>query len=84
MVLGHELLLLAHSRCCKKRGGGRAPHRLSVLSLDHLPACSIDTLEHAVHSVRDTTALECLAWAVYDNQLGPGKSLSLSGYESYR
>ena len=84
MVLGHKLLLLAHSRCCRKRGGGRAPRHPSMLSLDHLPACSRDTLEHAVHSTKDTTALECLVWAIYDNQLGPGKSPSLSGYESYR
>ena len=36
-----------------------------------------------VHSTMDTIALECLAQAIYDNQLGPGKSLSLSGFESY-
>ena len=58
MVLGHELFLLACSRCCRKRGGGRAPCFPAVLSLDHLPACSIDTLEHAVHSSKDTIALE--------------------------
>ena len=73
-----------HSRCCRKRGGGRAPCHLGTLSLDHLPACSRDTLEHAVCSTKDTIALEHLVWAIYDNQLGPGKSLSLSGYESYR
>ena len=54
-----------------------------TLSLDHLPACSRDTLEHAVHSTKDTIALDCLAWAIYDNQLGPGKSPSLSSFESY-
>ena len=83
VVLGHELLLLECSRCCRKRGGGRASCHPSALSLDHLPACSRDTQEHAVHSTKDTTALECLAWVIYSNQLGPGKSLSLSGYESY-
>ena len=66
-----------------KKGGGRAPCCPSVLSLDYLPACSRDTMEHAVCSTKDTTALECLEWAVYNNQLGPGKSPSLSGYESY-
>ena len=83
MVLGHKLLLLMHSRCCRKRRGGRASFCPAVLSLDHLPACSRDTLEHAVHSSKDGVALECLAWAVYDNQLAPEKSLSLSGFESY-
>ena len=82
MVLGHELLLLMHSRCCRKRGG-RAPCLPGALSLDHLPACPRDTLGHAVHSTKDTTALEHLAWAIYDNQLGPGKVPSLSGYETY-
>ena len=83
MVLGQELLLLACSRCCRKRGGGRAPQHTGVLSLDHLPACSRDTLGHAVCSTKDTIALECLAWAIYNNQLGPGKSPSLSSYENY-
>ena len=83
MVLGHELLLLVCSRCCRKRGGGRAPHRPATLSLDCLPACSRDTLEHAMHSSKDTLALEHLVWAVYDNILAPGRLLSLSGYESY-
>ena len=50
MVLGHELLLLTCSRCCSKRGGGRGSHVPSVLSIDHLPACSPDTLE-------------CIVWA---------------------
>ena len=80
VVLGHELLLLACSRCCRKRGGGQAQHHPAVLSLDHLPPCSRDTLEHAVHSTKDTIALEHLVWAIYNNQLGPGKSPSLSGY----
>ena len=83
MVLGHKLLLLTCSRCCSKRGGGRGSCQPSVLSLDCLPACSTDTLEHAVCMSKDTTSLEHLAWAVYDNLLAPRKSPSLSGYESY-
>ena len=83
MVLAHELLLLACSRCCRKRGGGQGPCRTGVQPLDSLPACSRDTIERAAHSTKDTIALECLAWAMYDNQLGPGKSPSLSGMESY-
>ena len=83
MVLGHKLLLLACSRCYRKRGGGRASHCPTTLSLDHLPVCSRDTLECAVHSSKDTIALEHLVWAVYDNLLVPGRLPSLSGYESY-
>ena len=58
MVLGHELLLLTCSRCCRKRGGGRASRHPAALSLDHLPPCSRDTLEHAVCSSKDAIALE--------------------------
>ena len=29
VVLGHELLLLTCSRCCRKRGGGRVPCHLA-------------------------------------------------------
>ena len=83
MVLGHELLLLMCSRCCSKRGGGRGLHHSSVLSVKLLPACSLDTLEHTVCTSKDTTSLECLAWAVYDNLLAPRKSPALSGFESY-
>ena len=83
MVLRHELLLLACSRCCRKRGRGRGPCHTGMLSLDHLPACYRDTLECIAHSTKDTIALECLAWAMYDNQLGLGKSPSLSSFESY-
>ena len=54
MVLGHELLLLTWSRCCRKRGGGRASCHPGALSLDHLLACSRDILEHAVCSTKDT------------------------------
>ena len=56
MVLGHELLLLACSRCCRKRGGGRGSHHTGAQSLDSLPACSRDMLEHTVHSTKDTIA----------------------------
>ena len=83
VVLGHELLLLTCSRCCSKRGGGRGSCCSSVLSINLLPACSSDTLEHTVCMSKDTMSLECLAWAVYDNLLVPRKSLSLSGFKSY-
>ena len=83
MVLAHEMLLLVHNRCRRKRGGGQGPCHTGVQPLDSLPAFSTDTIECAAHSAKDTIALECLVWAVYDNQLGPGKSLSLSGMESY-
>ena len=52
-------------------------------SLDHLSTCSRDTLECTAHSTKDTIALEHLARAIYNNQLGPGRSPSLSGIESY-
>ena len=48
LVLGHELLLLACSWCCRKRGGGRGSHPSGPTSLDRLPACTFQTLEHAV------------------------------------
>ena len=83
MVLAHELLLLACSRCCRKRGGGWGPCRTGAQPLDSLPSCSRDTIECTAHSTKDTIALECLAWAVYDNQLGLGRSPSLSSMESY-
>ena len=82
LVLGHELLLLTHSRCCRKRGGGQGSCRAGLQPLDHLPVCSLDTLEHAVR-LRDTILLERLAWAMYNNVMGPGKSPTLSGFESY-
>ena len=72
MVLAHELLLLVHSRYCRKRGGGQGPRCVGAQPLDSLPACSRDTIEHAACSTKDTIALECLVWAVYDNQLGQG------------
>ena len=82
-TLGHKLLLLACSRCCSKRGGGRGSCCPSTLSHDHLPACSTDTLEHVICMPKDTTSFECLAWVVYDNLLMPEKSPSLSCYESH-
>ena len=78
LVLGHELLLLACSQCCQKRGSrcaGPSP-------LDRLPACIFETLEHAVQ-VTDTIQLEHLAWAVYDNIIGLGETPPLSGLETY-
>ena len=83
MVLGHELLLLGHSRCHIKRGGSRGLCQSSALSLKLLPACSLDTLECTICVSQDTASLKRLAWAVYDNLLGPGKSPVLSGYERY-
>ena len=82
LVLGHELLLLAHSRCCRKRGGVQGLHGTGPTLIDHLPACSLDALEHVVY-MKDTIKLEHLAWAVFDYLMGPGKSLTLSGFENY-
>ena len=53
MVLGHELLLLACSRCRRKRGSCRP----GTTSLDKLPTCSYQTLECAM-SAPDTIQLE--------------------------
>ena len=78
LVLGHELLLLACSWCCQKRGSCHA----GPTPLDRLPACPSETLEHAV-LVTDTMQLECLAWAVFDNIMGPGETPPLSGFETY-
>ena len=33
--------------------------------------------------VADTIQLECLAWAVFDNIMGPGEAPPLSGLEMY-
>ena len=78
LVLGHELLLLARSRCCRKRGSCRA----GPTPLDRLLACPSETLECAV-LVADTIQLECLACAVFDNIMGPGETPPLSGFETY-
>ena len=34
MVLGHELLLLTCSRCCRKRGGGHGPCHTGIQPMD--------------------------------------------------
>ena len=78
LVLGHELLLLACSHCCQKRGSCHA----GPTPLDSLPACTFKTLECAVQAT-DTIQLECLALAVYDNIMGLGKTPPLSGLETY-
>ena len=78
LVLGHELLLLAHSRCHRKRGSRRA----GATPLDRLPTCPFQTLECAMLAP-DTIQLECLAWAVFDNIMGPGEAPPLSGFKTY-
>ena len=78
LVLGHELLLLAHSHCCQKRGS----RRVGATQLDRLPACSFQTLEH-VMLVPDTIQLERLVWAVFDNIMGPGEAPPLCRFETY-
>ena len=78
LVLGHKLLLLACSRCCRKRGSRRA----GETQLDRLPTCSFQTLERAM-LVPDTIQLERLAWAVFDNIMGPGEAPPLCGFETY-
>ena len=74
LVLGHELLLLACSQCCWKRGGGCGSHHAQVQPpwID-CPCVPFKTLEHAVRAA-DTIQLECLAWAVFDNIMGPGQN----------
>ena len=42
----------------------------------------LPTLEHAM-LVPDTIQLEHLAWAVFDNIMGPGEAPPLSGFETY-
>ena len=78
LVLGHELLLLVHSRCCWKRGS----HRVDATQLDRLPTCSFQMLEHTMLAP-DTIQLEHLAWAVFDNIMGPGEAPPLCGFETY-
>ena len=78
LVLGHELLLLACSHCHWKRGSccvGATP-------LDRLPACSFQTLECTMLAP-DTIQMECLAWAVFDNIMGPGEAPPLCRFETY-
>ena len=78
LVLGHELLLLVHSRCHRKRGS----RRMGPTQLDRLPACSFQTLECAM-LVPDTIQLEHLAWAVFDNIMGLGEVPPLCRFETY-
>ena len=79
LVLGHELLLLVCSHCRQKRGSRRA----DATQLDRLPACSFQTLEHAM-LVPDTIQLAHLAWAVFDNIMGLGEAPPLCGFETYK
>ena len=78
LVLGHELLLLACSQCRRKRGS----RHTGATPLERLPTCSFQTLEHAVLAP-DTIQLERLAWAVFDNIMGPGEAPPLSGFKTY-
>ena len=57
-------------------------HHAGPTPLDRLPACTFETLEHAVLAT-DTIQLERLAWAVFDNIMGPGETPPLSGLETY-
>ena len=82
LVLGHELLLLACSQCCQKRGGGWWSCHAGPTPLDRLPACTFETLEHAVWAA-DTIQLERLAWVVFDNIIGPSEVPPLSGSDMY-
>ena len=50
--------------------------------LDRLLLCTFKTLECAVLAT-DTIQLERLAWAVFDNIMGPGETPPLSGLETY-
>ena len=50
--------------------GTEGSRRPGATPLDKLPTCSYQTLEHAM-SAPDTIQLERLAWAVYDNVMGP-------------
>ena len=78
LVWGHELLLLVHSCCCRKRGS----HCAGATPLDRLPTCPFQTREHAMLAP-DTIQLEHLAWAVFDNIMGPGEAPQLCGFETY-
>ena len=78
LVLGYELLLLARNWCFRKRGSCCA----GPTPLDKLPACPLQALECAVLAT-DTIQLEHLAWAVFDNIMGPGERPPLSGFETY-
>ena len=78
LVLGHKLLFLARS-CCRRKRGSR---RVGATPLDRLPACSFQTLERTMLAP-DTIQLEHLAWAVFDNIMGPGEAPPLCRFETY-
>ena len=64
---------------CRRKRGSRRP---GATSLDKLPTCSYQTLERAM-SAPDMIQLERLAWAVYDNVMGPSKKPPLRRFETY-
>ena len=82
LVLDHDLLLLACSWCCQKRGGAWGSCCAGPTPLDRLATCTFKTLEHAV-LVTDTIQLEHLTWVVVDNIMGPGETPPISGLETY-
>ena len=65
-----------------EEGGARGSRCTGPTPLDRLPVCTFKTMECAV-LVTDTIQLECLAWVVFDNIMGLGKTPPLSGLESY-
>ena len=74
LVLGHELLLLARSRCCQKKGGPG----------DHTAQAQPPWIGYACTPLKPwSMQLEHLTWAVFDNIMGLGKAPSLSGLETY-
>ena len=82
LVFGHELLLLACSRCCRKRGEPRvhtAQAQPPWIGCPHAPSKPWQCAGLAT----DTIQLECLAWVVFDNIMGPGETPPLSGLEMY-
>ena len=83
IVLGHKMLLLVCSHCCRNWGGCRGPCRASTLLMDNLPACFPETLECLTWALKDMVSLECLTWTMYDNILVLEPTPWLSGLESY-
>ena len=72
-----------HTASAVRRGGEVKDHAVQVqLLLDRLPACTFETLEHAVCAA-DTIQLEHLAWAVFNNIMGPGETPPLFRLETY-
>ena len=66
----------------QKERGGWGSCCTGPTPLDRLPTCTFKTLERVVWAA-DTIQLECLAWAVFDNVMGPGEMPWLSGFETY-